>query len=286
MLRPPDLPRSELPLCARCSAPDRAICMSASGRVMIVQHDRRWAERGEGVIAQLRTALGPTALRVDHIGSTAIPAMDAKNVIDIQVSVADLERAQAQFDKPLQALGFERLPYDRDHVPVGRSDDPASWAKRFWRRRDHVGGDVNLHVRVVGSPNERLALLFRDWMRTHPEAVVAYSATKRSLAAATSGLDVYSEVKDPIVDLVITIAETWAVETGWSASPEVCETAHNCGGLRGSMHHVFRSSWIDREVCDGGAVVGVGEVADRGVGGAGIDDAIDCQGHRARALRR
>ena len=190
---------------------------------MIVKHDQRWAERGDAVVVELRTALGPDALRIDHIGSTAIPAMDAKDVIDIQVSVADLKSAQAQFDQPLRALGFERLPYDRDHVPVGRSDDLASWAKRFRCRRDHASGDVNLHVRLVGSPNERLALLFRDWMRAHPEAVAAYSATKRSLAAAIRDVASYSDVKDPIVDLIMVVAETWASETGWSASLEVDE---------------------------------------------------------------
>jgi GrpB-like predicted nucleotidyltransferase (UPF0157 family) len=182
---------------------------------MIAKHDQRWADRGSAVVVELRTTLGPNAQRIDHIGSTAIPGMDAKDVIDIQVSVADLKNAQAQFDKPLRALGFERLPYDQDHVPAGRTDDPASWAKRFWWRRDHANGDVNLHVRVVGSPNERLALLFRDWMRAHPEAVAAYAATKRSLAAAIPDLDSYSDVKDPIVDLVMVVAETWASDTGW-----------------------------------------------------------------------
>jgi len=52
----------------------------------------------------------------------------------------------------------------------------------MWLRRGHAGGDVDLHVRRVGSPNERLALLFRDWFRAHPEAVPAYAAFKRALA--------------------------------------------------------------------------------------------------------
>jgi len=107
----------------------------------------------------------------------------------------------------------------RDHVPVGRSDDAALWAKRFWARRG-TGEDVNLHVRLSGSPNERVALLFRDWMSAHPQAVIAYSAIKRSLAAAIPDLDTYAAVKDPIVDLVIVTAEAWATETGWSVSTQ------------------------------------------------------------------
>jgi dephospho-CoA kinase len=74
---------------------------------------------------------------------------------------------------------------------------------------------VNLHVRLDGSPNERMALLFRDWFRAHPPAVPAYAAFKRSLAAATPDIAAYSGVKDPVVDLVITVAETWATATGW-----------------------------------------------------------------------
>ena len=180
--------------------------------------DPKWAERATVVIATLHGALGAEALRIDHVGSTAIPAMDAKDVLDIQVSVTDLVDAQERFDGPLHDLGFARAPNGaRDHVPAGRGDDPALWAKRFWARRG-TGEDVNLHVRLSGSPNERLALLFRDWMCAHPQAVIAYSAIKRSLAAAIPDLDTYAEVKDPIVDLVIVIAEEWAMETGWSTS--------------------------------------------------------------------
>ena len=186
--------------------------------VAISAHDPRWPERAAALIAILYELLGAGALRIDHIGSTAIPAMDAKDVLDIQVSVTDVIDAQEQFDRPLHQLGFERLPYDRDHVPAGRTDDGALWVKRFWLRRGEAGEDVNLHVRVAGSPNERFALLFRDWMCAHPQAVVAYSAIKRALAATVPDLDSYTDVKDPIVDLVIVAAEEWALDSGWSTS--------------------------------------------------------------------
>jgi GrpB-like predicted nucleotidyltransferase (UPF0157 family) len=188
--------------------------------VVISTPDPMWVERAAVLIAALHAALGARALRIDHVGSTAIPAMDAKDVLDIQVSVEDLDDAQEHFDAPLHGLGFVRAPNGtRDHVPAGRRDDPALWAKRFWARRG-TGGDANLHVRLSGSPNERLALLFRDWMRVHPQAVIAYSAIKRSLAAAMLDLDTYADVKDPIVDLVIVTAEEWAAETGWSSSTQ------------------------------------------------------------------
>ncbi len=120
-----------------------------------------WAARGLALAARLRHDLGPVAVRVEHIGSTSIPAMPAKPVIDLQVSVADLD---ADLDGPLTALGLSRLPYERDHVPAGRSDDPARWAKRMWG-----GPDVNLHVRLAGSPNERWTPSAGRWSPAAPE---------------------------------------------------------------------------------------------------------------------
>ena len=187
--------------------------------VRFTTYDPLWPDRAAVLIAQLGDALGPDALRIEHIGSTAIPMMDAKDLLDVQVSVADLDAAAERFDGPLIAMGFERLPFDRDHVPAGRPDDPARWVKRFWRRRSHEAEDVNLHVRLVGSPNGRLALLFRDWMRAHAEAVPPYAAFKRTLAAYAPDVDCYSDLKDPVVDLVVAIAESWARETGWDATP-------------------------------------------------------------------
>lgn len=169
-----------------------------------------WAARGLTLAARVRHDLGPLAVRVEHIGSTSIPGMPAKPVIDLQASVTDLDAA---FDEPLRALGLVRRPYTQDHVPAGLTDDPGRWVKRMW-----AGPDVNLHLRQAGSPNERLALLFRDWFRAHPAAVPAYGAFKSVLGGALDDLRVYSDVKDPVVDLVIVAAEEWAATTGWSVT--------------------------------------------------------------------
>lgn len=182
--------------------------------VQVLPYDPEWAVRGAELAALVRTAMGPSALRVEHIGSTAVPGLAAKPVYDLQVSVADLDAAAA-FDGPLATHGLVRTPYERDHVPAGCGDPPERWAKRLWSRR---GGDpVNLHCRLAGSPNERLALLFRDWFRAHPAAVPAYGEFKRVLAGAVPDVGVYTDVKDPVVDLVVTVAEGWAAATGWTA---------------------------------------------------------------------
>jgi len=183
--------------------------------VTLAPHDPAWGERAAVLVAALRASLGPLALRIDHIGSTAIADMAAKDVLDLQVSVADLSDAAEAFDAPLQAHGFRRGPYEHDHVPAGHDDDPARWSKRFWLRREHADGDANLHARVAGSPNERVALLFRDWMRAHPDAIAAYGRFKEQLADAVGDLGTYTDIKDSVVDLVIAAAEPWAAARGW-----------------------------------------------------------------------
>jgi GrpB-like predicted nucleotidyltransferase (UPF0157 family) len=186
-----------------------------ASQAVVVAYRDDWPARAGALIADLRERLGGHAQRIEHIGSTAIPGMAAKDVIDLQANVTSLDDAVRDFHEPLRLLGFHRMPYVSDHVPAGRADDPARWAKRLWRRRDHPDGDVNLHVRLTGSPNGRLAVLFRDWFRAHPQAVPAYAAFKRSLASVTPDIDSYTDVKDPVVDLVITLAEPWAAATGW-----------------------------------------------------------------------
>jgi GrpB-like predicted nucleotidyltransferase (UPF0157 family) len=187
----------------------------ATPGIVIADYDADWPRRADSLIAAILAISAGVVPRVEHIGSTAIPGMAAKNVIDLQASVDDLDRAAAVLDAPLATMGFERTPYERDHAPAGIVDDPQRWVKRLWARRNHPDGDVNLHARLVGSPNERVALLFRDWFRAHPEAVPAYAAFKRTLAAEVGSIGVYTDVKDPVVDLVITIAEAWASDTGW-----------------------------------------------------------------------
>jgi GrpB-like predicted nucleotidyltransferase (UPF0157 family) len=183
--------------------------------VTVVPYDPGWPARAAAELRALRAALGPLVLHAEHIGSTSVPLMSAKNILDLQLSVASLDAAAAAFDGPLAGLGYVRRPYDHDHVPAGDRSDPELWAKRYWNRRDHPGGDVNLHVRVGGSPNERLALLFRDWLRAHPLAVAGYSRFKLKLAGAVPDLGDYTDIKDPVVDLIVAAAGPWAAATGW-----------------------------------------------------------------------
>ena len=187
----------------------------SSGRPVVVAYCRDWPKQAADLISTLDQRLAGLADRIEHIGSTSIPGMAAKHVLDLQASVPNLALVDHAFDAPLGSLGFRRSVHEQDHVPAGQTDDSDKWTKRLWMRRGHPEGDVNLHVRRTGSPNERLALLFRDWFRAHSDAVPAYAAFKMALADTAPDVDIYTEVKDPVVDLVIVAAETWAASVDW-----------------------------------------------------------------------
>jgi GrpB-like predicted nucleotidyltransferase (UPF0157 family) len=84
------------------------------------------------------------------------------------------------------------------------------WGKRLWQSSPGAHRRVNAHVRVAGWPNQRYALLFRDYLRARPGAAAAYARLKRALAERLGGdLATYTEIKDPACDL-IAAAEDWA----------------------------------------------------------------------------
>jgi len=178
--------------------------------LVVVPWESAWPVRGTQLAREIASRIGPMAQRVEHIGSTSIPGMAAKPVFDLQVSVLDLVAASPVIDAAMEPMGLTRMPWEHDHVPAGRDDPPERWVKRLWAKRTPGGERINLHARVVGSPNERLALLFRDWFRAHPEMVPAYARFKLLLAESDT------DIKDPVVDLVVAVAETWAAETGWT----------------------------------------------------------------------
>ena len=153
--------------------------------------------------------LGARALRIDHIGSTAVPGLAAKSVIDVQVTVADLTDADA-----LVAAGYPEGTGFRDHEPPGAAASARDWRKRFFYQRDGERR-ANIHVRELGAANQRYALLFRDYLRAHPAAAEAYAELKRRLARGLEDPTTYAEVKDPACDLIWVAAETWAGTSGW-----------------------------------------------------------------------
>jgi GrpB-like predicted nucleotidyltransferase (UPF0157 family) len=183
--------------------------------IEIIDYQSRWVAEFEQIAAVLRRTFGPLALAINHIGSTSAPGLAAKDVIDLQVTVAALDPA-ADLQAAVEAAGYGMWPsIGADHVPVGADPTPSLWRKRYAKelegqRRTHI------HIRVLGLPNQRYPLLFRDYLRANPAAAGTYALIKRELAARhADDIDAYYAVKDPVCDLILDAAELWAARTGW-----------------------------------------------------------------------
>jgi dephospho-CoA kinase len=161
-------------------------------RAVLVESDPGWPPQAARVVARVRRAAGHHALRVDHIGSTSVPGLLAKDVLDVQVVVDDLATARRVGDD-LQAAGLVRRRGDWwDSGPDG-ADLPKAMAQNADPARA-----VNCHVRPADSPAWREALLLRDWLRHHPDAAREYAELKRRLAAAPhDSIDAYAQAKTP-----------------------------------------------------------------------------------------
>jgi GrpB-like predicted nucleotidyltransferase (UPF0157 family) len=183
--------------------------------ISIVPHRANWSVEFQKIAGAIRARSGDVALRIDHIGSTSVPFLCAKDVIDLQVTVSKLDGDVAQ---RLRELGFAQLPeIQGDHMPPGYAGPKSDWAKLFFvepsgQRR------INVHVREAGRPNQRYALLFRDYLIAHPRTAAAYGELKQRLAAYLVGEDAYADVKDPAVDLIYFAAEEWASHSQWQLS--------------------------------------------------------------------
>ena len=185
-----------------------------SGRMItILPYTSRWPEEFNQIKEQLAAALGPLALRIDHIGSTSVPGLGAKDIIDVQVTVAALTEEVKQALLTAEFQQFSEAA--RDHVPEGADPAPEKWQKFLFiqpagQRR------ANIHVRVAGNPNQCYPLLFRDYLRAHPKSVQTVEIIKRELAKHHGhDVETYYDIKDPVYDLIWDAAQTWAKYTGW-----------------------------------------------------------------------
>lgn len=180
--------------------------------VTIHPYQTDWPLSFQEIAATLRSVLGHSALRIDHIGSTAVPGLAGKNRIDIQITVAALSD---QLLSDMMALGLSRYKgLIHDHIPPGANNADHEWEKWLFVQR---GGpcDANIHIRIQGRLNQRYPLLFRDYLRCHPATANAYAELKRRLVANLVDPDTYPDVKDPAVDLIYLAVEEWATATGW-----------------------------------------------------------------------
>jgi dephospho-CoA kinase len=181
--------------------------------------DPTWPAQARRIVERVKTACGQNAARVDHVGSTAVPGLPARDVIDVQVTVASLAVAD-HIAAALTHAGYPRI--DRITADVAKPDarstvaefdhtqDPALWQKRIHASAD-PGRPTNVHVRVDGWPNQQFAILFVDWLAKHPAAQTDYVAAKR----VAETLPDYARAKEPWFLDAYRRAWDWADAVNW-----------------------------------------------------------------------
>ncbi|MNS31364.1 dephospho-CoA kinase/protein folding accessory domain-containing protein [compost metagenome] len=168
----------------------------------IAPYEPQWPGLFVDLGTRLRASLGSTALRIDHVGSTSVVGLDAKPIIDIQISVGNFDD-EAEYKSAIESLGFEL-----------RKENPDKTKKYFrelpGHRRSHI------HVRQAGSFSEQITLLFRDYLRVHPEDCARYVQEKhRLMGLYKNERPKYVEGKGPIVWDILCKAHLWSQEIGW-----------------------------------------------------------------------
>jgi dephospho-CoA kinase len=179
----------------------------AEHKLELARYNPAWPDDARRIVARIQTACGEKALRVDHVGSTAVEGMDAKDVIDIQITVASLDAAD-ELAETLANVGYPRI--DRITSDTPHEGDPALWRKRIHGAAD-PGRPARVHLRVDGWPNQQYALLFTDWLRANPGVREEYLAVKQKALTAPH----YTEAKEPWVHDAYLRAWEWAESSGW-----------------------------------------------------------------------
>ena len=197
----------------------------ARSRPVLVPYDPSWPDQARRIAARLNTACGHRAVRIDHIGSTAVAGLEAKDVIDVQVTVASLDAADGLAEN-LTSAGYVRMPVTADmSKPDARStvaEFDRTSSESLWHKRLHCSADpgrpTNVHVRVDGWPNQQFALLFVDWLAANPDAQEQYLAVKREAEHAGAPDDHiadYVAAKEPWFSEAYLRAWNWADASGW-----------------------------------------------------------------------
>lgn len=152
--------------------------------VELVPYNPDWPQRYVTLAADIRKALGAAVLGLQHVGSTAVPGLAAKDVIDIDLTVAD-PRDEDAYVPLLGGIGYRltiREPGWHQHRCL-RHDDPR----------------VNLHVFGPDCPETIRHRMFRDWLRDHPEDLARYEAAKRSAIPGRGQVMDYNARKQPVI---------------------------------------------------------------------------------------
>jgi GrpB-like predicted nucleotidyltransferase (UPF0157 family) len=182
--------------------------------VVVVAYQPRWAEEFAEIARRIRGVVGPAAARIDHIGSTAVPGLGAKDVIDVQITVADLDEA-AGLTSALRAAGFRLgTAFEFDVFRGMSGTDPE--LRKLYMREPACERRAHIHIRELGRFNQRYALLFRDYLRASEPVRAAYEVTKhRAAQLFPDSIEGYLLLKDPVLHIIYEAASLWAERVGW-----------------------------------------------------------------------
>lgn len=182
----------------------------SGGGVLVVPYRTSWPTEFGRVGGSLASMLGPVARRIDHVGSTSVPGLAAKDCLDVGVSVDDV--AEPSIDRLMSAAGYRQRPEPWNHVE--RSFGVAS-SKLVYA--PPVGGRaVNIHVRMLGGAGARFTLLCRDYLRADDAARDAWGAFKLRLARSVTDIFDYGQIKTPATEVLMLAAARWADEADWT----------------------------------------------------------------------
>lgn len=183
--------------------------------VIVIPYQERWPEEYQVIEKKLQLVLADTVLRIDHIGSTSVPGLAAKDIIDVQITVANLK--DSAYQERLKQSDFVFRGENRDEF-ITISDPTSPDLQKCYAREAPGERRTHIHIREQGRFNQRYALLFRDYLRSSPEACMAYRQIKERLAQLfPNTIEGYLFIKDPVMDLLYVSAENWAKQVGWGS---------------------------------------------------------------------
>jgi dephospho-CoA kinase len=203
---------------------------------VLAEPDPEWTWQARRLIARLHAAVGDRMIRADHVGSTAVPGLLARDVLDLQVVVAD-DDAGAAVVRGARAAGFVpavppaadgfagRIPRhaappgahaaQAGECPAPPGEDAAPAGARVALTAD-PGRPARIRVRTAADPSWRHAVLLRDWLRAEPAERATYAAVKRDLAARPgTRTDAYDGGKRRWRGAALAHAEAWAEASDW-----------------------------------------------------------------------
>ena len=176
----------------------------------VVAYDRRWPSNFAVLARRIQDALGPTAVRVSHVGSTSVPGLAAKDCIDVLVEARGL-------DEDLITGYFGKIGFRLRPEPWNRAEPtPGGPCPKLVFAPPEGERAANIHVVEAASEAARYKLLFRDFLRANDVARDAWSDFKQRLAAMATDIYQYGQAKAGPTEILLIAAESWACHTQWA----------------------------------------------------------------------